>query len=230
MGTAATATYSGRTIIWERVSAGGGTPPVNLGWGTGSGLTDNSVTITGAANSDVNLFKPATEARTAGAVSLTTTNYLGDTLKVVGTITCAVGAKTISEVGLFDTTTLNGTSTLSASLTAAATSMTLAANIGPTSGAYYAQISNETVLVTGANSTTLTISRGALGTASAIHQSGEAVTSGGDGSNNSATGTTGQTATYGAAQGGNMFVHADFGGIALNVNDSIAFTITDTLT
>ena len=30
--------------------------------------------------------------------------------------------------------------------------------------------------------------------------------------------------------GGNLFIHADFAGIALNVNDSISFTFTDTLT
>jgi hypothetical protein len=40
----------------------------------------------------------------------------------------------------------------------------------------------------------------------------------------------GQTATVGAGQGGNNFCHADFAGIALNVNDSILFTVKDWLT
>jgi len=227
MANAATATYSGRTIIWERMM-GSNSQGNNIGWGQ----SNATFTFTGSANANVNLFFPATEARTAGTATLVTTSYLGDTYRVIGTITCAVGAKTITEVGLFDTTTLSTTTTLSASLTAAATSMTLAANVGPTSGAYYAQIGNETVLVTGANSTTLTIARGSLGSSSAIQVSGTPVTIGGDGTNanNNAALTTGQTAAVPASLGGNMFVHADFAGIALNVNDSIAFTITDTLT
>jgi hypothetical protein len=106
--------------------------------------------------------------------------------------------------------------------------MTLGANIGPTTGNFYAQVANETILVTGANSTTLTIARGQLGTTSTLQTVGESVTSGGDGG--AGGWTTGQTAIFGAAQGGNMFVHADFAGIALNVNDSISFTFTDTLT
>lgn len=220
MANATVATYPGRGIIWQRMK-GNGTEAKNLGWGAAG-------SVTASANANVNLFAPATEARTAGTSSIITTTQLGDTYQVTGTIVCAVGAKTITEVGLFDTTTLSGTSTLSASLTAGATSMTLGANIGPTSGNYYAQVNNETILVTGANSTTLTIARGQLGTTSTTQASASPVTSGGDGG--AGGWTTGQTATFGAAQGGNMFIHADFAGIALNVNDSIAFTVTDTLT
>jgi hypothetical protein len=33
----------------------------------------------------------------------------------------------------------------------------------------------------------------------------------------------------GAAQGGNIFAHADFAGVALSVNDTITFTFKDTL-
>jgi hypothetical protein len=107
--------------------------------------------------------------------------------------------------------------------------MSLGANIGPTTGGnYYAQVENETILVTAANSATLTIARGQLGTTSAIHAAAVAVTEGGDGGQGGWT--TGQTVSIPAAQGGNMFIHADFAGIALNVNDSIAFTVTDTLT
>lgn len=214
------ATFAGRGIIWNRVKTGGGTAPLNIGWGTGG--------LTGSASANVNLFAPATEGRTAGTATIVTTTQLGDTFQVTGTVVCAVGAKTITEAGLFDTQTLSGTSTLAASLTAVATSMTLAANIGPTAGAYYAQVNLETILVTGANSTTLTIARGVLGTTSAVQTSGSPVTCGVDGG--AGGWTTGQTATIGAANGGSMFIHADFAGIALNVNDSISFTFSDTLT
>lgn len=218
-----TATFPGRGIIWQRIK-GNGTEPVNIHWG--SSLTP--ATVTGSANANVALFAPQTEVRTSGTSSIITTTQLGDTYKVTGTIVCAVAGKSITEAGLFDTTTLSGTSTLSASLTASATTMTLGANIGPTAGNYYAQVANEVILVTGANSTTLTVARGQLASTAAIQASASPVTAGGDGG--AGGWTTGQTATYGAAQGGNLFIHADFAPIALNVNDSISFTFSDTLT
>jgi hypothetical protein len=141
-----------------------------------------------------------------------------------------VGAKTITEAGLGDTTTAPSSPTLSASITAAATTITFSANPGPTSGNYYAQIEAETILITGANSTTLSASRGALGSTSAGHNTGTTCTMGGDGGAGTGGATSGQTATVGAAQGGSIFAHADFAGIALSVNDSIAFTWTITFT
>lgn len=216
------ATFSGRGIIWQRMK-GLGTEAKNIGWGA---ILTTAVTASASAN--VNLFNPQTEARTAGASSILTTTQLGDTYQVVGTIVCAVAGKTITEAALFDSTTLSTTSTISASLTASAVLVTLAANIGPTSGNYYAQIENETVLVTGANSTTLTIARGALASTSLIHGTGLPMTSGGDGG--AGGWTTGQTATFGLAQGGNMLIHSDFANISLNVADSISMTFSDTLT
>lgn len=227
MANLATATFSGRSLIWGRMK-GLMSEGKNIGWGTG--------TATGSTNANVNLFGPATEARTAGTSSLISTTQLADTYQVVGSITCAVGAKTITEVGLFDTTTLSTTTTLAASLTASATSATFGANPGPTTGNYYVQLgtpalaSAETILVTGANSTTLTISRGALGSTSAIQTSGSAATIGGDGGAFANGAVGGQTATVSAALGGNMFIHADYAGVALNVADSISYTISDTLT
>lgn len=221
MANANVATYSGRSILWNRMK-GAGAEAKNLGWGTSS--------VTQSANSNVNLFAPATESRTAGTSSLTTTTQLADTYQVVGTITCATSSKTITEVGMFDTTTLSTTTTISNSLATTTTSITFGSNPGPTTGNYYIQVENETLLVTGANSTTLTATRGVLGSSAAIHASGTPATIGGDGGAGTGGATSGQTATVNAALGGNMFIHADFAGIALNVNDSIAFTISDTLT
>lgn len=216
------ATFPGRGIIWQRMK-GLGTEAKNIGWG--AALT---VPVTASASANVNLFNPQTEARTAGTSSILTTTQLGDTYQVTGTIVCAVGAKTITEAGLFDSTTLSTTSTLAASLAIGATSVTFGANIGPTSGNYYAQIENETVLVTGAASTTLTIARAALGTTAIAHAINVPATSGGDGG--AGGWTTGQTATFGLAQGGNIFLHSDFAAISLNVADSISMTFSDTLT
>lgn len=228
MANAAVATFSGRSILWNRMK-GSGTEAKNIGWGVG--------TVTASANSDVNLFVPQTETRVAGTSSIITTSFLGDTYQVTGTITCTT-AKTVTEAGLFDIqATLSPTTSLAATIaTAGATSITLASATGtpaniPGSGNYYAQIDNEVLLVTGGQGTTLvTVTRGQLGSTSATHASAASFTVGGDGGAASAGATSGQTATVGATQGGNIFAHADFAGIALSTNDSIAFTWKDQLT
>lgn len=229
MANATTATYPGRGIIWNRVNGGSTFIPKNIGWGQ---WVFTTTTLTGSANANVNLFQPATEARTAGTVSLITTTQLGDTFQVTGTIVCATAAKTIYEAGLFDAVSaVSPTGTLAASLTASATSMTLGASLTASIGAFYAQVGTETILVTSAASATLTISRGALGSTAAIWASGCPVTFGGDGG--AGGWTTGQTvnaASITASYGGNMFIHSDFAPISLNTNDSISFTFSDTLT
>lgn len=221
MANASVNTYSGRSIMWNRLR-GSGTEPLNIGWGDSA--------VTSAQNANVNLFKPQTEARTAGTPTLTTTTFLADTYRVIGTITCATTTKTITEAGLFDTTTLSPTTTVSVSMTAAQTNISVGA-VGsfPTTGNYYAQVENETILVSGANNTSLTIVRGRLGSTSAVHSSGVPITLGGDGGASGSGATSEQTATVNAAVGGSCFAHADFAGIALAVSDAIAFTWLDTL-
>lgn len=224
MANAAVATFPGRAILWNRLR-GNGTEPKNIGWGDS--------TVTASASPNVNMFKPQTEARTVGTSTMATTSFLGDTYSVSGSIVCAVGAKTITEMGLFDTTTLSPITTVSASMTAAQTTVSLGAAVAgtPTTGRYYRQIENETVLVTaGQSSTTETIVRGRLGSTSAVHSSGVTTAIGDDGGTATGGGTTEQTATVGAAAGGAIFVHADFAGIALSVSDSINFTVLDQLT
>lgn len=213
-------TWSGKTLLWYRLR-GNGTEPVNMGWGTS--------TVTPSAASNVNLYAPATEARVAGTSTQVTTSFLGDTYRVTGSIVCAVGAKTIREFGLFDSETMSPSTTISNSLTTATTGVTIGSGTGlPGSGNYYMQLGNgETVLVTaGQGTTTLTVVRGQLGSTAAVAASGTPITLGGDGGA-SASGLGGQTATVAAAQGGSMFCHADFDGIALSVSDSVNFTLSD---
>lgn len=222
MANASVNTYSGRGILWNRMK-GAGTEGRNIGWGDS--------TVTGSAAANVNLFKPQTEARTVGTSTLATTTFLADTYQVVGTITCAAATKTITEAGLFDTSTLSGTTTVSVSMTASQTNVSIGSvSPFPTTGNYYAQLENETILVTGANNTSLTITRGRLGSTSAVHSSGTPFTIGGDGGASGSGATSEQTATVDAARGGSIFAHADFAGIALAVSDAIAFTWLDTLT
>jgi hypothetical protein len=226
MANASVATVTGRTIIWRRMT-GNGSEPKNIKWGTSS--------VTASAAPDVALFTPATETGVAGTSTLVNTSAawaLGDTYQVTGTLTCLVTTKTITEMILSDTTTLSGTTTIATSSQAAgATTLTLTAGANlPTAGNFYIQVENEVQLVTaGQNSNTFTVTRAALGSTSVAHAIGVAVTCGGDGGA-SAVGLGGQTATVGATQGGNNFCHADFAGIALNVNDSILFTVKDQLT
>lgn len=227
MAYATTSTFAGRGIIWSRVCGSTSAAPVNIQWGTGFGGA-----LTGSANANVNLFGPATEGRVAGTASIITTTNLGDTLKVVGTVICASAGKTITEMGLFDAISpVSPTGTLSASLTASATSMTLGATLGPTTGNFYAQVGNETILVTGAATSILTVARAALGTTASIAAVSTPVTMGGDGGNNGwTTGQTVPSTSISSSYGGNMFIHSDFGGIVLNPNDSVAATFSDTLT
>ncbi len=234
MANAATVTFAGRSLIWRLVKAvNSPREPSAIGWGDPTTFTGGG-SATASANPDVALFKPQTEARVQNASTAVTTSQLADTYQVTGTITCLVGAKTITEAGLFDTTTAASTSTIATSSQAAgATTITLAATVGPASGNFYIQVENEVQLVTGGQGTaTLTVTRGALGSASVAHAISSVVTSGGDGGANVSFTIGGQTATDAnvLAKGGNMFAHADFAAIALAVNDSIAFTWKDQLT
>lgn len=227
MANQATATYAGRSLLWALVKQQNApTEPKNIGWGTGA--------TTASANPDVALFGPQTEARVAGTSTFVTTSFLADTYQVTGTITCLVGAKTITEAGLFDTTTASSTAVIATSSQAiGATTITLSATIGPSSNNFYIQVENEVQLVTGGqNTTTLTVTRGQLSSTAAAHAIGATASSGGDGGAAANASLGGQTATAAQvlAKGGNMFAHADFAGIALAVNDSIAFTWKDQLT
>lgn len=231
MAVATVATYPGRGIIWQRMK-GLGAEAKNIQWGTGSGTTISGTVVTGSAGQNVNLFTPATEARTAGTTSIISTTSLGDTYQVTGTVVCAVGAKTITEAALFDTATpVSLTTTVTNSLAAGTTLLTLGTSLAGNVGSYYAQLGLETVLVVGAAATSLTVTRGVLGTTATAWAAATPITMGGDGGAGGwTTGQTVNSTSFTGLYGGNIFIHADFAGIALNINDSISFTFTDTLT
>lgn len=234
MANANVVTWAGRSIYNTRLkNTAGSTEPLNLGWGLGA---SGQGQITGSAFPDVNLFQaanPSPEARVAGTSNVLTANQLADTYVVVGTIT-ALSAKAITEVGLFDTaTSLSPMVTIATTaLTSSATSVTIGAAVTgfpafPTAGNFYAQVESEIVVVTGGQGTsTLTITRGALGSTSTSHAISAFVTAGGDGLAHTANASIGSE-TWGptGANGGSMFVHADFAVINLSTNDSIQFTL-----
>ena len=79
--------------IWTAAVAALGSAPKYVGWGTG--------TAGGIGSTD--LSTPAPESRTSGTITQETTTYAGDTVRVVGTVTCAGSGKTITEAGTFTT-------------------------------------------------------------------------------------------------------------------------------
>ena len=88
-------TNRGKEIIVDRLM-GAGTEPNYVAWGTGAGTS---------AAADTTLFTEASESRVTGTSSKVTTTTTNDTYQVVGTMTAA-GAKTITNAGLFDATTV----------------------------------------------------------------------------------------------------------------------------
>lgn len=90
-------TNAGHAIVTNRI-IGSGTEPRHIAWGTGAGT---------AAATDTTLFTESTEeTRTAGTSSRVTTTVTNDTYRVVGAITVATSNKTITNVGLFDASTV----------------------------------------------------------------------------------------------------------------------------
>lgn len=94
---ASVVTTVGKSIFNNRLR-GTGTEPLYVAWGTGAGT---------AAVGDTTLFtESAQETRTTGTSSVVTTTTTSDTYQVVGTITVLTSGKTITNVGLFDASTV----------------------------------------------------------------------------------------------------------------------------
>lgn len=241
---AAVATWAGRTIELNRLITGG-TIPKNIQWGDANGAGGP---FTPAAICDVNLFNPvpagggSVEARTVGTVTFETSatpGYLADTIIISGTIT-ANAARSIREVGVFDSSSASPSTTVNEAGTTGAlrnvTTSTTGAQVVtsttgfPGSGNFYCQVDQEVVVASVTNGTTLNIvSRAALGSTAAQHANAAVVSVGGDGGASGMAGppTTAQTSTL--PTGGSLLLHADFAVVSLALNDSIAFTIKDRL-
>ncbi len=93
---------TGRAIVTNRLR-GGGTEPLNIGWGVGAGTTAAGDT-TLFSEKDVDLASN-TGSRTAGTSSQVTTSTTNDTYQVTGTRT-ATGAGSVTNAGLFDNVTI----------------------------------------------------------------------------------------------------------------------------
>jgi hypothetical protein len=201
-------TSKGRDVATARFI--GATPtqaePKVIAWGTGNAAD------TIASVSDIGLFSESAEARVTGTSSQVTTTTTSDTYQVTGSIT-ASGVRSITEVGLFDSTTKPFSTTWSVvPTTTAGTTGTLAAAYTPANGTLI-QSGTEVMTVTaGTGTTSVTVTRGTNGSTAIAQTNGWAA-------------TTGNAPGSSATVGGTCFVHGDFTAVALNTSDSIAFTI-----
>lgn len=190
-------TYGGAGVTTNRLN-GGGTAPVDGGWGLNpSGLA------TGI--SDTALFDPAPEARVAGTYTQQTTNanIPNDTAQVVVTIQ-ASASRAITEFGLFDATSAAPQTTVSGSVSLTTQTVIPVASTAGFSTATFSQLDQEVISITALSAGNLTVGRGARGSTPATHANAANIV-GGEGYSN-------------------MFMKGDFGVINLNSGDSIAFT------
>lgn len=89
---------TGKAIITAALNALTTTAPKYLAWGTGAGTS---------AATDTTLFTETTdETRVTGTPSVVTTTTTNDTYQVVATQTVATTGKTITNVGLFNASTV----------------------------------------------------------------------------------------------------------------------------
>mgnify|MGYP003333669258 FL=1 len=92
---------TGRAIITNRI-IGSGTEPKYIGVGTGATAGSSTVALTDTA------LTTEVDSRVTGTSSRTTTSTTNDTYQVTGTFTCGATSRTITEVGLFDSATVAG--------------------------------------------------------------------------------------------------------------------------
>ena len=92
---------TGRAIITNRIT-GSGTEPKYIGVGTGATAGSSTVALTDTA------LTTEVDSRVTGTSSRTTTSTTNDTYQVTGTFTCGATSRTITEVGLFDSATVAG--------------------------------------------------------------------------------------------------------------------------
>jgi len=95
-------TYAGLAIVTNTI-VNSTLNPKYIGWGTGgTGATQGGTTLSTETYSTNNDGSHA--LRTTGTLSQVTQSQTNDTFKVVGTLTAASNAPTITNFGLFDTT------------------------------------------------------------------------------------------------------------------------------
>jgi hypothetical protein len=196
--------------------------PNVIGWGTANGSNATSVTEPAASNqwNDIAPFFELGESRTSGSGSvIVAVAQSYGTYQLTGTIT-ATSAENVGESFIaMSTTKPAATSVATSTVTPAATSFTCASNPFP-AAPFYVQVDNEVILVNSTSaSNILNVSRAQNGSVAGTHNTNAGVTLGNP-----------MSSTSSNPNHGDMFAHAGFTALALNINDSIAFTWQVTVT
>lgn len=93
---------SGLAITTNRLR-GGGTEPLQIGWGVGTGTTARTdTTLFGEAGTNLASVTAAGIARTLGTSAQTTTNTTNDSWQLTGTRTCDTTGGTVTNAGCAD--------------------------------------------------------------------------------------------------------------------------------
>jgi hypothetical protein len=195
---AATVTTKGRSSIVQALLGSTLTTPKYIAWGTGSGTS---------APSDEGLFNEVVaDGRTSGTTSQITTSTSGDTFNVTGTLTAST-SETITNVGLFTSSSTPYQNTLAAQVTSATQTNIQVTPTGTgslPSTPFDIQILSEVMTVTNVSGVNWTVTRGVNGSTAL-----------------SSIPLTTQLSSV----SGTMFAKADFSSLTLSSGDSILFNI-----
>lgn len=203
---------TGATATWIR--------PTFIGWGGANGYNAASTVLPGTQPSstvgtgqwsDIGPYQEFAETRTSGTASVTSNTAAAGTVvtQVTGTLT-SLSSQSVGESFLVMSATKPAQYTVTTSnVTAGASALTVNTS-GALAGQYY-QMNNEVILIgSTASSNVWNITRAQNGSSAQ-------------------TAKTTDTLTFGNIPGatpatGDLFAHAGFIALALNINDSIAFT------
>lgn len=211
-------------------SNGGWTVPTIIGWGGANGYNSASVVLPGSGPSstqgtgqwmDVAPYQEFAETRVVGTPTVVANTAASGTIgtQIVGTIT-SLSNQSVGESFLAFTTTkpTPGPFTVNGSVTNVQTSLTVNTT-GGLANQYY-QMNNETIRISStAASNVWNITRAQNGSTAYTAKTNDVLTFGnvpGAGNNNPGN--------------GDLFAHAGFQALALNINDSITFTWTVNVT
>lgn len=208
--------------------AAGYTIPTFVGWGGANNSNATSTVLPASQPTptqgtgqwfDVAPYQEFAETRTAGVATVVANTAASGTVgtQITGTITSLTN-QNVGESFLAFTATKPSSYTLNSAVTAGATSFTV--TTGTLVNGYY-QLNNEVVHITSVTSNTVAsvVVRAQNGSSANAGANGDKITFGnipGAGSSNPSN--------------GDLFAHAGFIALALNTNDSIAFTWTVNVT
>lgn len=209
-------------------SNGGWTVPTIIGWGGANGYNASATNLPASGPGgvqgagqwfDVAPFQEFAETRVVGTATVVSNTAAAGTIstQITGTIT-SLSNQSVGESFLAFTTTKPSAFTLNSTVSTGATAFTV--TTGTLANNQYYQLNNEVVKITTVTSNTVAsvVVRAQNGSSANTANTGNVITLGN------------VPGTSAGANNGDLFAHAGFQALALNTNDSIAFTWTVSVT